>query len=604
MTTDATADTRPHDTPPLGYLRQLAGGHVPVLIAAVISSITAAGLTVLQPRYLQQVVNRATSGGDFGRQLLILVLLIVAATVASALQSYLSLRGAEAVAHDLRMRVSRRFVDMTVREADTRNTADLLSRVAVDTVIVKQLIAAGILPLLGSSLMLIGITVVMLMIDPWLFGLSALAFVAGFAIVFIVAGAAHSASGRIQECTGAFSVSVERALGSLRAVKAFNAQEREVDNIRGRSSELRVAGVGLARLAAFVQPVLNLCIQGGLISVILVGSHRLASGAIDIGSLLSYIMYMFMLIVPIAALGQAYTQLQIGFGALQRCREVENFESEAILDRGSEGVVEGRERSGDEEGTDLTVRSTGSAPFVEFRDVHFTYCDGPAVLQGLDLTIQRGDKVTLAGRSGSGKSTMLELLEGFYAPARGSILIDGVPLDSHDLRGHRSRIAMVPQEASVMTGSLRENLTMGTSRELDDVALTRALRRVGLDALATRGPEGLDADLGQGGVTLSSGQRQRIAWARVLLSEADLILMDEPDSNLDAATRALVADLLADLAQRSTVIVVSHRLDSLRSGERVVVLDSGVIVADGVHEELLEQSSDYRAMRSSVVPAA
>lgn len=570
-------------TSQLSYLWTLTRGHRTVLSTSVALSLVAAVLTVLQPQAMQRVINLATDGGSFREPLVLLVLLVVGATLVTALQSYTSLRGAESVAHELRSRISARYIGMTVAEADSRRSADLVSRAANDTSVVKQLVAAGLLPLLGSLVMLVGIAVVMVLIDPWLFALSIGAFLVGFVIVAVVAGLANRASLLIQTRTGEFSVAVERTLAALRTVKANNGQEQEQANIVRRSAELRDSGFSLARLSSFVQPTLNLCVQGALLAVILVGAYRLTTGAIDLGALLAYIMYMFMLIVPVASLGQAYATMQVGFGAIKRCQEMDTVDAER-----TGGAWPAQERP---------------RPLVELRDVSFAYDPATPVLTGVDLTVHRGDRLTVVGRSGSGKSTVLELIQGFYEPDQGEVRARGLPLQEIDLRRHRSSIALVQQEASVMTGTLRDNLQLARPGVSDEEMLD-ALHRVGLSAVVQRAPEGLDIDLGQSGVVLSSGQRQRIAWARVLLSDAELVLMDEPDSNLDTATRALVHELLDQVAEERTVVVVSHRLESVHPQDRIVVMAEGRVVAEGTHAELLATSAHYRELAPAALQAA
>lgn len=582
------------------YLWNLTKGHRGILALALVVSVISAGLTVAQPVFLQRMVNQTINNTSSPSTLIILIVLVVTAAAAAGLQGYLSQRGAESVADTLRGRVTRRYVHMSVREADRQNSADLLSRVAVDTTIVKQLIGVGLLPLLGSSLMLLGITAVLITIDVLLFLVSALAFLIGLIIVVAVGKTANTASAELQERTGIFSVAVERSLGALRTIKASNAQDQEVRSIQGRSEELRSTGIRLGRLSAIVQPTLNLCIQGAIVSVVLVGAFRLTSGAIDLGGLLAYLMYMFLIVVPIASLGQAYTHLQVGFGALLRCREVDEFEIEDLEEDVAGDDQDPRDHEPGQPVPHLTAVTDvdDHPPLLELRGAHFAYQPGRPVLRDIDLAVRHGEKVSIVGLSGSGKSTLLDLIERFYTPDAGEFLMNGAPAVEQPLADYRSRISLVPQEAAVVTGTLRENLTLGRE-DLEDPDLIHVLHQVGLEDLVERGEEGLDTDLGQAAVTLSSGQRQRIGWARALLSDAELLLMDEPDSNLDSATRAQVSELLDQVAQHKTVIVVSHRIDRLAADDRVVVMDGGLIVGDGPVRHLASTCSAFQELTTA-----
>lgn len=308
------------------YLVGLTRGSRITLGTALVLSVTAAGLSVVQPRVLQKTVNDGIQGGLQADTIELLAALVVGTTVIGAVQAYLTGRGAEAVAHRLRTRLGRRYVSMTISELDAGNTADLLSRANADSTMVKQFLSAGILPVAGSVLMLAGTTVFMIMSDPILFAVTAAAFVLGLSLVIAVTNRANSMSAEVQEALGDFSVSTERMLSALRTIKATNAEPLELDHLRLSSHNLYRKGLRITVLSACVQPALNVCIQGSIAAVIVVGTARLASGATTLGTLLAYITYMFMMIAPISSLGQAFTQMQIGLGALKRCYEVDFFE--------------------------------------------------------------------------------------------------------------------------------------------------------------------------------------------------------------------------------------------------------------------------------------
>lgn len=569
------------------YLVGLTRGSRITLGTALVLSVTAAGLSVVQPRVLQKTVNDGIQGGLQADTIELLAALVVGTTVIGAVQAYLSGQGAEAVAHRLRTRLGRRYVSMTIGELDASNTADLLSRANADSTMVKQFLSAGILPVAGSVLMLAGATVFMIMSDPMLFAVTAAAFILGLSLVVAVTNRATSMSAEVQEALGNFSVSTERMLSALRTIKATNAEPLELDHLRRSSHNLYRKGLRITVLSACVQPALNVCIQGSIAAVIVVGTARLASGATTLGTLLAYITYMFMMIAPISSLGQAFTQMQIGLGALKRCYEVDFFESEDDVRTDQQTVI----------GT-----ATGDE-LLRFDNVSFSYEPGTPVLTDVNFVLHRGETATIVGRSGSGKSTLLELVERFYHPDAGHISLGGIPIDQLDLNSYRRRLALVGQDSIVLTGTLRENLELGCHRHPDST-LYEALEHVGLTDLLGKKDFGLDTDLGQAGIALSGGQRQRIAWARVLLSDADIILMDEPDSNLDPVTRSSLTHLLESFAATRTVLIVSHNLEHLNSSNRVLVMDHGSILADGCRQELLATTSEYQDLLAPTPAAA
>lgn len=571
---------------PTRYLWSLTCGARVALFGAMVLSLLTSLTTIFQPRVLQTVVNEAASGQVNSSSLLIMIGLVVGTSLVTGVGSYLSGLGAETSVRTLRDRITCRYLAMTIGECDRANSADLLARATSDTLVVKQMIVGGILPTLGAATMLVGIAVFMVVMDAFLFGVTLAVVAVGFCLVALVAATANRASREMQEATGAFSIAIERLLASQRTIKAFNAQEMERRNIDKESRTLWRAGVVLARISAFIQPALNLCLQGAIVMVILTGAFRLNAGTLDLGGLLAYLMYLFLLVSPIATLGQAYAQIQIGYGALTRLRELDAFAAE---DDEDEDVVSYRPRS--------ELLNASTVPLLEFEDVTFGYEPTVPTLDSVNLQIYRGQQVCVIGRSGSGKTTLLELVERFHEPDLGRILLDGSDIRALARDDYRSRFALVGQGGDVLTGTLRDNLTLGEERHSDE-RLWEVLNMVGLRDLVGKEEFTLDSDLGQHGVALSGGQRQRIAWARALLSDADVLLLDEPTSNLDPLTERAVRRLLANL-EGKTVITVTHQLDSVVEADLVILLEKGRVVGQGGHEELMRTCEAYAGLVSN-----
>lgn len=558
-----------------------------VLSIGLVLSVVASLLSVVQPRVLQNLVNGIAAGRSTLRAATLLTLLALGTAAVQGLQGYLVQRGAESIARGMRDRLVSRYLSRTVAAHDRANSADLLSRASVDVNVVKNMVSAGLIPIVGAIVMLVGISGFMILLDPILFLTILVAFLIGLAIVVSKGRSVRKMSLDLQTSLGSFAASVERLLAGIRTVKASGAEDSEREKVGVQSVHVWTEGVRLARLVSLIQPLVNLCLQGALLVVVILGAMRLSSGRMDVGELLAFLVYLFMLITPISTLSQSYAQLQMGFGALDRIMEVDGLDEEDF----------GLDAS--------TGRRRGVS--IEFSGVDFGYLEGEPVLRDCSFAIRPGEKVAIVGRSGSGKSTIVELIERFYEADRGEIFVGGRNVSSMPVSELRSHIALVSQETETLTGTVRDNLAPGTHAVSDDRMRT-VLRQVGLC-----GPDGrldldLDTDLGQGGISLSGGQRQRLAWARLLLGDADILLLDEATSHLDPQTEAAIFALLnahargrharGRHARGRTVVMVTHSETAAAIADRVLLISGGGVRKEGAHRQLLRESVEYRQLRA------
>ena len=558
-----------------------------VLSIGLVLSVVASLLSVVQPRVLQNLVNGIAAGRSTLRAATLLTLLALGTAAVQGLQGYLVQRGAESIARGMRDRLVSRYLSRTVAAHDRANSADLLSRASVDVNVVKNMVSAGLIPIVGAIVMLVGISGFMILLDPILFLTILVAFLIGLAIVVSKGRSVRKMSLDLQTSLGSFAASVERLLARIRTVKASGAEDSEREKVGVQSVHVWTEGVRLARLVSLIQPLVNLCLQGALLVVVILGAMRLSSGRMDVGELLAFLVYLFMLITPISTLSQSYAQLQMGFGALDRIMEVDGLDEEDF----------GLDAS--------TGRRRGVS--IEFSGVDFGYLEGEPVLRDCSFAIRPGEKVAIVGRSGSGKSTIVELIERFYEADRGEIFVGGRNVSSMPVSELRSHIALVSQETETLTGTVRDNLAPGTHAVSDDRMRT-VLRQVGLC-----GPDGrldldLDTDLGQGGISLAGGQRQRLAWARLLLGDADILLLDEATSHLDPQTEAAIFALLnahargrharGRHARGRTVVMVTHSETAAAIADRVLLISGGGVRKEGTHRQLLRESVEYRQLRA------
>jgi ABC-type multidrug transport system fused ATPase/permease subunit len=384
------------------------------------------------------------------------------------------------------------------------------------------------------------------------------------------------------------SAAVERALSAVRTIRASGATAREVDVVGQSAARAYRAGVRVARLQAFVSPAGSVAVQGAFLAVLGLGGYRVATGAITVAALVTFILYLFLLVMPLGQAIGAYTQLQTGLGALARIQEILALDPE---------VDDRPERPGT---VAVPVLPTAGdpTPLLELDGVSFRYSDGTDVLHDVSLSVPAGSRVALVGPSGAGKSTILALVEGFYPVTSGAVRWAGIDVRDLPRAAVRARLGYVEQEAPVLAGSFRDNLLLaapGTS----DPELWAVLAEVGLTAVVQRSPRGLDVPVGDDGVLLSGGERQRLAIARSLLARPALLLLDEPTASLDARNEQLLRETLAAAAADRSLLVVAHRLSTVLDSDLIVVLDGGRVVAQGTHEQLLESSPLYRELATA-----
>jgi ATP-binding cassette subfamily B protein len=426
----------------------------------------------------------------------------------------------------------------------------------------------------------------MAIIDPVLLGLTLLMIAIAVASIGFSARKIRSATTKAQERVGDMSASVERALSAVRTIRAASAETRESQQISDDAREAYLQGVKIAKINAGVTPIGGLAANGAFIVVLGVGGYRVASGDTPVASLVTFILLMFLMIRPVGQAFGAYSSVQSGLGALARIQEV--------LDLPLEDT--------DAERKETPKRKAVNNTAIEFKKVSFGYAGQPnpdgtnsesrTVLDKVSFKIERGSRVAIVGPSGSGKSTTFSLIERFYEPTSGEILLDGQPVHTITRGALRSQIGYVEQDAPVLAGSIRENLLIGAP-DATDKQLKEVLREVNLTDVLKRDKRGLDAEVGEQGIMLSGGERQRLAIARAIYKNAPILILDEATSALDSESERQVQEALEQLMAGRTTLVIAHRLSTIEHADRIVVLENGQIAENGSHEDLIQKDGLY-----------
>jgi ATP-binding cassette subfamily B protein len=595
---------RPDDDGPRATFSQLMPyllEHRRVLSWVIVISVLGAGASLAQPLLVAQVITVVEAGGDLGPLVAVLVGLVVLAGLLSGFGHYLLQRTGEGVVLSSRRALVRRMLHLPIAEFDERRTGDLVSRVGSDTTLLRAVLTQGLVEAIGGSLTFLGALIAMLVIDPLLLGLTVLVIAVSVVTVVVLSQRIRIASRKAQERVGDLAAAVERAIGGVRTVRAANATDREIAAVELNAVSAWEQGIKVAKISALVVPISSIALQVSFLVVLGVGGYRVASGSIGISELIAFILFLFLLIGPLAQAFGAITSVNSALGALGRIQEIIDLPSEAESDAGiipqptiasdaaiafdnvRFGYAESARTTEDEQAADAA------------RGEDSTTSAARAVLRGVSFEVLVGSRTALVGPSGAGKSTILSLIERFYDPTEGVIRMAGTDIKALDRHELRSRIGYVEQDAPVLAGTLRDNLLIG-SPEASDEQCVAVLRSVNLGEVLDRDERGLGAQVGEDGVMLSGGERQRLAIARALLAAPPILLLDESTSSLDGANEQLMRLAIDAVAENRTLIVIAHRLSTVVDSDQIVVLDHGQVVGVGTHSELVASTPLYREL--------
>jgi ABC-type multidrug transport system fused ATPase/permease subunit len=413
-----------------------------------------------------------------------------------------------------------------------------------------------------------------------LFGVTVGVFSLAALVIGVVVPRIGRAARRAQDSVGVMGAALERMLGAFRTVKASGAEQREGQRIHAAAWHAWRADVRAAKWQAIAGNTAGLSIQCAFIAVLAVGGARVASGAIEVGTLVAFLLYVYYLMPPIQQLVNAASEYQVGAAAVARIQEAEQLplEPSAVPASGSGG---------------------GTPAAVTFEQVRFRYRpELPEVHHGVSFSVPPGGMTAFVGPSGAGKTTVFSLIERFYEPDAGRIVLDDRELPDWPVPELRAAIGYVEQDAPVLSGSLRENLVLGAP-DATEAQIGQVLRATRLTSLVTRLPEGLETAVGHRGTRLSGGERQRVAIARALLRRPRLLLLDEATSQLDALNEAALRETVAEAALMTTVLVVAHRLSTVTMADRIIVMDAGRVKAAGTHAELVVSDPLYAELAAT-----
>ncbi|MGC4983978.1 MULTISPECIES: ABC transporter ATP-binding protein [unclassified Streptomyces] len=560
-----------------GYVRP----HRRALFGGALLALATGATGLLLPLVARGLIDDLSHDRPIGRALFGMAALVVTNAAVGALGSYVLRRTAESVVLGARRALSSYLLRLRIPAVDRSEPGDLMARITSDTTLLREVTTDSLVGLGTGGLTLVATVVMMGLVDVVLLGVTLGVVLCAGSVLALIVPRINRASRRAQDAVGVMGASLERTLGALRTIKASGAEHREERSVHEAAEESWRQSVRAAGWSAAAGNTAGLAMQVAFITVLAVGGARVATGAIDVGTLVAFLLYVFYLMSPIQQVVGAVTQYQTGAAALARIQEALRLPAEPAA-------------------LPAPLPTPDAEPAtLAFEDVRFRYGDDlPYVHHGVTFTVPARGLTAFVGPSGAGKTTVFSLIERFYEPEAGVISVDGRALEEWELPRLRSAIGYVEQDAPVLSGSLRDNLLLGNP-EAEEGELTRVLKTTRLDGLVSRLPNGLDTLVGHRGTKLSGGERQRVAIARALLRRPRLLLLDEATSQLDAVNEAALRDTVADVARTTTVLVVAHRLSTVTTADRIVVMDAGRVRAVGTHRELVAADELYAELAAT-----
>jgi ATP-binding cassette subfamily B protein len=566
-------------------VRPLLAAHVrrywPALLVGSLLAVLQVATKLAEPWPLGWLVDNALTGPPNGAaairtDLLIAVGSLAAIVAIGALFDYWSTRLLSStglhVANDMRGRAFTHLHRLSLGYHKKHQVGDLSSRVTADVDHTQDMLVQLLANLFPNLLLVIGMFVVMLTVAPFLTLLSLMTTPLLALAVYRSKRNLRQASRRARKADGKVASLTTESLGAIGLVQAFTLERHQSGHFAELSGESLNAGVEAVRLQARFGPMVDAAGLASILIVLWVGANRVASGDMKLGVLLIFLTYVGSLYKPVKALSKLTMIFSKGMAAAERIDDVLSTEP-AIRDR--RGAVVAPLFKGD----------------VRFDEVTFSYGREP-VLWAVSFDINAGETVALVGPTGAGKSTLASLVPRLIEPVTGSVLIDDRDNREYSVSSLRSQVSMVLQDTLLLRGTIRENIACGRPGA-SRVAVERAARLALVDEFTERLPDGLDTRVAERGVDLSGGQRQRIAIARAILRDAPILILDEPTSALDTESEELIVTALDNLPRSRTMLIIAHRLSTVRRADRIVVLESGTIVEEGVHDNLMRQGGLY-----------
>lgn len=531
---------------------------------------TLIGLTV--PLFTMRMINDFSTLGFSWQSILLVGVFLIFQAVLSGVTFYMMRKLGERIVANLRMKVWAHVLRLRIPYFDAHESGETMSRITQDTNVIKELITDHLISFISGLFAIVGAVIILIIIDWKMTLLMLISVPVAILLTLPLGQRIHKIARANQDELASFTGQLGRVLTNIRLVKTSQTENYEQLNGEEKIQHLYQFGLKESKILAVLSPLMTFIMMVVLILLFGYGGAKVATGAITAGELVAIIIYLVQIIIPFTQMATFFTSLQKAMGATERLQEILN---EPIEGHGKNAIASSNES-------------------ITFENVVFQYNDNP-ILKGISFTIPAGKTTALVSASGGGKTTMFSLIEQFYHVTEGTIRFGKQPIEQIHLKEWRSLFGYVSQEAPLMNGTIRDNVTYGKADVLE-TDIIEALKNAYAWDFVQQFEKGLDTEVGEGGIKLSGGQRQRIAIARALFRNPAILLLDEATSNLDNDSERAVQKAIEYVMKGRTTVIIAHRLSTIVHADQILVFEDGFITGSGKHEELQEQHTYYKQL--------
>lgn len=534
--------------------------------------VIATGIQLAVPHFAGDLINGFGKSIDKTLLVSVIGMFILSAVISALSGTVLGIFG-ENVVSRLRNTLWDKLIRLRVAYFDETKAGEMTSRLINDSTQIKDLLANSFPRMITSLLTVVGALTLMVLKDWRMTAIMALAIPLVMLVMLPVMRQSHKVGRDRQNSLADFNGAAGETLSEIRLVKSSNAEPFETEKGHTTIQSLYKIGLREAVYDSVAGPLMTAVMMGLFVGVLAYGAHRVSQGTMTMGTMFSFLMYLFQLLGPSATLGQFFSDLAKASGSTERVQ--------ALLAEPEEDLTSGVDV--DVEGQTLAMSH-----------VDFAYDDSKKILSDVSFEAQPNTVMAFAGPSGGGKSTIFSLLERYYTPTAGEIMIGNHDVSDVNLANWREQIGFVSQDSAIMAGTIRHNLTYGLTGEYSDDDLWRVLGLAFAEKFVRDMPAGLDTEVGERGVKVSGGQRQRLAIARAFLRDPKILMLDEATASLDSESEAMVQKALESLMKGRTTLVIAHRLSTIVDADKIYFIEQGTVSGAGTHKELVANHELYR----------